>query len=82
MYGKKNASVFHKKVINSSWQPFFDTYNVDHALDTFYFNINKAFYSSFPLKRLSLKRANDKEWITSSIKKCIHKKEAKYKKMP
>lgn len=71
IYGKKNTLAYRDKIIHSPWKDFFKSQNADFALDTLYQNLNKAYYSSFPLKKLSKNRAKDKEWFTAYIKKNV-----------
>ena len=54
--------------------------SVNEAMTFFYHNLTKAYNKSFPIVKLSRKRANDKPWITSGLKTSIKKKHLLYKK--
>ena len=45
----------------------------------FYQTITKAYNKSFPIEKLSGKRAKDKPWITSGLKSSIKKKHILYR---
>ena len=54
--------------------------SVNEAMIFFYHNLTKAYNKSFPIVKLSRKRANDKPWITSGLKTSIKKTHLLYKK--
>ena len=54
--------------------------SVNEAMTFFYHNLTKAYNKSFPIVKLSRKRANDKPWVTSGLKTSIKKKHLLYKK--
>ncbi len=80
IFGDNNSAKFKQYLENSSWDDFFASQDVNKALDIFYLNYNTAFNKAFPLKIQSKRRSKDKKWITSSLKKCVSKKDSLYKK--
>ena len=54
--------------------------NVNEAMQVFSKKLQIAYNKSFPLKRLSRKRAKDKPWITTGLKQIIKQKHLLYQK--
>ena len=80
IYGEKNMMKFRNKIHNADWGELFSTDDVEHAMDMFYKTYYNAFYTSFPQKRLSRKRAKDRKWMTSALRKSTDHKNKLYKK--
>jgi hypothetical protein len=79
IYGEKNMSKFKELIANSDWEDFYNIDDANSALNIFYNTYNKAFNDAFPLKKLSIKRAKDKRWITTALKTSIKTKDTLYK---
>ena len=80
IYGDKNMTTFKSQLQNTNWDELLQEQNEEEALDMFYTHYNSAFYKSFPLKRLSRKRAKDKKWMTKGLRISIHQKNKLYHK--
>ena len=72
IFGDKNINKFRDKLESKDWDPFFDSNDPNEALQIFYDNYNQAFNSSFPFKLISRKHTNDKDWITSDLRKRLN----------
>ena len=79
IFGHKNTKKFQEKIKSADWTEFYKTTDPEKALIISYSNYNKSYNASFPMKRLSRKRAKDKMWITMGLKKSIHRKNRLYK---
>ena len=79
IFGDKNINKFRDKLESKDWDPFFDTNDPNEALQIFYDNYNQAFNSSFPLKLISRKHTNDKDWITPELRKRINYRDKFFK---
>jgi exonuclease III len=74
IFGKKNMNKFKHFIQTASWDAFYEADDPNQALSVFYEIYNEAFDSSFPLVKLSRKRAKDKKWITEGLKISIKHK--------
>ena len=80
IFGQNNEEKFKQKLHKANWEPVYATQNEDTALNNFFNIYNKAFNESFPIKMLSRKRAKDKKWMTTGLRRAIHTKNQLYKK--
>jgi hypothetical protein len=80
IFGNKNTEKFNNLLQNENWDSFYNTQNVDEALQIFYEKYNQAYEASFPWKKLSRKREKDTKWITTGLKVSANKKAALYRK--
>ena len=80
IFSDENIKKFQSLIAQESWEEFYTTKDVNKVVDTFYTIYNKAFYTAFPLKKLSRKRSKDTKWITTGLKASIHHKDNLYKK--
>ena len=53
---------------------------VDQSMEIFYNELSNAYSRSFPYVRLSRKRAKDKPWVTTCLKRSINEKHKLFKK--
>ena len=65
----KNA--YQNLLSEISWDEEFSNKNVNEAMQVLVKKLPIAYNKSFPLKRLSRKRAKDKPWITAGLKQSI-----------
>ena len=79
-YGAQNIQSFACKLQNANWEEFYSVDDDEKALDIFTNIYKVAFNESFPLKRLSRKRAKDKKWVTLGIKISSNTKDKLYRK--
>ena len=80
IYSKQNKNTFQKLLGDVNWDTELEHKNVNEAMMTFNQKITVAYNKSFPFKRLSRKRAEDKPWITTGLKESIKQKHLLYKK--
>ena len=50
-----------------NWEYELENKNVNDSMNTFYHTVVNAYKKSFPLVKLSGKRAEDKPWITTGL---------------
>ena len=77
--GDKNRERYHQLLKNANWNAFYESEDVNTALKVFYEIHNQAFNIAFPMRQLSRKRAKDKKWMTSGLRKSINHKNYLYK---
>ena len=77
LYGEKNTLKFKELMQNVSWGAIYT--DGSDWYDNFINLVYTKFQQSFPLVRLSMKRAKDKPWITKGIKISIKVKHRLYK---
>ena len=77
LYGEKNTLKFKELMPNVSWDAIYT--DGSDWYDNFINLVYTQFQQSFPLVRLSRKRAKDKPWITKGIKISIKVKHRLYK---
>ena len=53
---------------------------VDQSMEIFYNDLSNAYNRSFPYVRLSCKRAKDKPWVTTCLKRSINEKHKLFRK--
>jgi hypothetical protein len=80
LFGEKNMAKFRNIIEENSWEEFYNTKNVNYAMDIFHQKYNDAYYKSFPLVQVSRKRIKDKKWVTHGLLKCMKHKDRLYKK--
>jgi hypothetical protein len=80
LFREKNVAKFVDGMINSNWNEFFNNDDVDYLTNTFYDNFSAKFEDSFPLTKLSRKRAKDKIWLTTGLKNSIRRKAELFRK--
>ena len=73
IFSDANKSKFKENLSNIDWTNELKCKTVDEAMSFFYQTITKAYNKSFPVVKLSRKRAKDKPWITSGLKSSIKK---------
>ena len=73
IFSDANKSKFKENLSNIDWTNELKCKTVDEAMSFFYQTITKAYNKSFPIVKLSQKRAKDKPWITSGLKSSIKK---------
>lgn len=79
IYGTKNMENYKRIMSSSDWTEFYYTEDINKAVDILYKTHIFAFNKAFPLKQLSRKRAKDKKWVTTGLKKSIQEKSKLYK---
>ena len=80
IFSDANKSKFKENLSNIDWTNELKCKTVDEAMSFFYHSITKAYNKSFPIVKLSRKRAKDKPWITSGLKSSIKKKHILYRR--
>ena len=80
IFSEKNNNKFKEVLSLINWKQEIKNKSVNEAMEFFYHNLTKAHNKSFPIVKLSRKRANDKPWITSDLKTSVKKKHLLYKK--
>ncbi len=80
IYSKANIAKFSEKLNQEDWSEFYKCNDANQSLGLFYQKYRRAYSESFPLKRLSRKRAKDKKWVTIGIKISSHTKDMLYRK--
>ena len=68
IFSDANESKFKENLSKFDWTNELKSKTVDEAMSFFYQTITKAYNKSFPIVKLSRKRAKDKPWITSGLK--------------
>ena len=63
---------------NVNWEQELKGVSVDEAMNLYYQKLHIACNKSFPFFKLSLRRAKDKPWITTALKKNIQEKQRLY----
>ena len=80
IFSDANKSNFKEKLSKIDWTNESKSKTVDEAMSFFYQTITKAYNKSFPIVKLSRKRAKGKPWITSGLKSSIKKKHILYRR--
>ena len=80
IFSDANKSKFKESLSNIDWTNELKCKTVDEAMSFFYQTITKAYNKSFPILKLSRKRAKGKPWITSGLKSSIKKKHILYRR--
>ena len=80
IFSDANKSKFKENLSNIDWTNELKSKTVDEAMSFFYQTITKAYSKSFPIVKLSRKRAKDKPLITSGLKNSIKKKHILYRR--
>ena len=75
IFGDKNKEKFRSILSEMNWKYELEIKNVNDSMKTFYHTVVNAYNKSFPLVKLSRKRAKDKLWITTGLKKSIKEKQ-------
>ena len=79
LFSEKNLALFRYELQNVDWSSVYNTSDINESYRSF-IDIFINFYNRcFPLTKLSRKRAKDKPWITSALKKCSRKKNSLYR---
>ena len=76
----RNMQTFQTLVSNVDWSDIYYCQDANEAFDKFENHLTACYEESFPLIRLSRRRARDKKWITPGIKASVRKKSKLYKK--
>ena len=80
IFSDKNKQNFRNKLNQYDWNIDLQTKNVTDSMAIFYLQkLAECHNSSFPVLRLSRKRAKDKLWVTTAIKQSIMKKHILFK---
>lgn len=80
LFGSKRIDKFQTEFTNANWGQFYETTDPNILTCMLQNEYTKIFNNSFPIKVQSRKRAKDKIWITSSMRKSIKHKSELYKK--
>ena len=80
IFSEKNKNKFKEALSLINWKQEMKNKSVNEAMTFFYHDLTNSYNKSFPIVKLSRKRANDKPWITSGLKISIKKKHLHYKK--
>ena len=80
IFSEKNITKFKESLSEIDWTELLRGQNATEMCNILYYHVNNLFSSTFPLIRLSRKRAKDKKWITSALRQCILKKNTLYRK--
>ena len=67
IFSEKNKNKFKEALSLINWKHEMKNKSVNEAMTFFYHNLTKAYDKSFPIVKLSRRRANDKPGITSGI---------------
>lgn len=78
VFSEKNIEDFKTKLQTTDWASLLNKNDVDELYNDFYTYVFKQYDSSFPLKTLSRKRAQDKKWVTPILKDRIKHKNILY----
>ena len=79
IFSEKNKENFKKSLGQNDWEINLRNKNANDAMNSFYQKFEMAYKMSFPLVKLSRKRAKDKPWITTGLKKSIKEKHKLYR---
>ena len=74
IFSEKNKENFKKSLGKNDWKINLRNKSANDAMNCFYQKFEMTYKMSFPLVKLSRKRAKDKPWITTGIKKSIKEK--------
>ena len=75
IFGDKNKEKFRYILSEMNWEYELENKNVNDSMNKFYHTIVNAYNKSFPLVKLSRKRAKEKPWVTTGLKKSIKEKQ-------
>ena len=78
IFSEKAKNIYQNLLSEISWDEELSNENVNEAIQVFSKKLQIAYNKSFPLKRLSRKRAKDKPWITTGLKPSIKQKHLLY----
>ena len=78
IFSEKAKNAYQNLLSEISWDEELSNKNVNEAMQVFSKKLQIAYNKSFPLKRLSRKRAKDKPWITAGLKQSIKQKHLLY----
>ena len=79
-FSERNILNFTRELENISWENVMTCKDTDECFDIFANKYDQTFNKCFPLTRMSIKRCNDKQWMTKSIRNKIIMKTRLYKK--
>ena len=79
IFSEKNKENFKKSFGHTDWEINLRNKSANDAMNSFYQKFKMAYKMSFPLVKLSHKRAKDKPWITTGLKKSIKEKHRLYR---
>ena len=71
IFWDKNKEKFRSLLSEMNWEFELENKNVNDSMNTFYHTVVNAYNKSFPLVKLSRKRAQNKPWVTTGLKKSI-----------
>ena len=80
IFSDKNKDKFKMLLTNVNWEQELKGVSVDEAMNLYYQKLHIAYNKSFPFVKLSRRRAKDKPWITTALKKSIQEKQRLYKR--
>ena len=80
LFSERNICSFVSHINNTDWYSVIGSDHSEAMATRFHEYIKKIYEKCFPLVRLSNKRAKDKKWITSALKKSTKRKNLLYKK--
>ena len=79
LFGENNCKAFVEEMNNVDWDNLYNNTN-GCLYEKFLNKIKVIFDNTFPVVQLSRKRARDKPWVTTGIKRSIRNKHKLYKK--
>ena len=79
MFREKSKEGFTKSSSQNDWETSLRNKCANDAMNSFYQKCEMAYKMSFLLVKLSHKRAKDKPWITTGLKKSIKEKHRLYR---
>ena len=80
LFSESNKKQFRDRLTQFDWSVVCNEHNVDAAFNIFSTHVTTCFNASFPKVRLSRRRARDKCWVTSALKKSSRTKCKLYKR--
>ena len=75
IFGDENKEKFRSILSEMNWEYELENKNVNDSMNIFYHTIVNAYNKLFSLVKLSRKRAKDKPWVTTGLKKSIKEKQ-------
>ena len=79
LFSKRNILSFIRELENTSWENVMTYKDTDECFDIFTTKYDQIFYKCFPLTMMSIKRCNDKTWMTKGTRNSIMMKSRLYK---
>jgi len=80
LFSDNNLQTFKTAINNTDWSQLYSYNDVNSAYQYFEDIITKCYNDSFPLIRISRRRAKDKKWITAGLKASSKRKNLLYRR--